>query len=1111
MPKNDSNPLGQENNSALKVRQIQQENYYKTAIVSEAAYQKKKFDLESQYLVKQLESQIQAENEILAKKLKDSRLSEDTKLEYMRKNAETIASIEKQIASAKEKADKEAFEYATKLSDKIYESKTIKQRQQIQQELADSLRIQKRKQQDHILELQALKDIQEAKLKDGTDEEKVKAQEELNKLSLDLKNTTKDLSKTSAEEVAAKKESARLSKIVSDADDQRLTAAQKLAKKEKEIQDIKERAESDKENAQDDLAYYEAQKKQGNLTDKESEELNKKIQELNDIIKRANETIDSSSSDLAQGLDDLRNQVADEEFSKKLDEITSQSSKSGADKFHKDTKLDLAQRSANAQSKIAYKNSDEYKEDKQEEKRVKYEEALAERGSFSDALGKNLEKGLENVAGAVSAAMSDALNKIDGYVDSFFEYQAQIDARLNGADETYKDALKTIRTNVGISTIVSQKDMIANVKKLVESGVAFDLDQRAFLATISDRIAQTFDVFDSNLMRIIRLQQADTTAARLGMEASLNELFNQYFSDTSYLSDAFDSVSQAIIDANAQLTRNASLEFEYIVQKWLGSLYSLGLSQNTVSTIAQGLNYLGTGNVEALSSNESLQSLLAMSSSRAGISYADILTGGLDAETTNKLLKSMVLYLKDIAENSSNQVTKNAYANIFGMNTTDLIAVSNLQQSEIESLYKQTLNYTSAIQELDTQMSQISSRTHISQKISTTIDNLMAEAASGIGSNGILYGTWKVLNIIEDLTGGIAIPAISVFGNMVDLHTTVTQLAKAGVAGFSLMGSLIGGLGKSRDALSSSTWNFDQYTSRGGELKRISKGTASGFSQSAEMSMVGSGSGQDMKNTTLSDGASSAEEDSKITNASVEGNSDIYQKIYEAVADDSTSVLMEIVSIHDLLNEDRLFKAQISGMDELKDLLDPTRVFYSSLVGIMPLKGSSFSLSSKSNLLTLSLTDVSSYVENLSGVSLVESFWKSMNTPIVESVNNVSKTAMSLATNFSTSQAVNSIQNSEGSPISQNSTSVTNSEQRITAESSGTSGITLSSFGPSAKSTIESIIKNSLKEALNSTAENGNEDPDSFIALLRTLLSNLDVTVTNNGFEEMLQKLAYRN
>ena len=131
------------------------------------------------------------------------------------------------------------------------------------------------------------------------------------------------------------------------------------------------------------------------------------------------------------------------------------------------------------------------------------------------------------------------------------------------------------------------------------------------------------------------------------------------------------------------------------VQKWLGSLYSVGVSDSAVNTIAEGLNLLGTGNVTALNSNESMQTLMAMSASKAGVSYADILTGGLDAETTNKLLKSMVEYLQSIANNTdNNQVTKSAYANLFGISATDIRAISNLTQDDVNNISKQTLNYS---------------------------------------------------------------------------------------------------------------------------------------------------------------------------------------------------------------------------------------------------------------------------------------------------------------------------------------------------------------------------------------------------------------------------------
>lgn len=553
---------------------------------------------------------------------------------------------------------------------------------------------------------------------------------------------------------------------------------------------------------------------------------------------------------------------------------------------------------------------------------------------IKDNLGKAVANAVENVA----AQISQSLNQIDDNINNFYKYQSSVEARLQGSDESYKKSLKNISKNVGISGLVSQKDVIENLKKLSEAGIAYNLDLRAFLATIKDDIAETFDVFDSNLMRLIRLQQSDTTAARLGMEASLTRLFNEFFSDTSYLTDAADTVSQAIIDANSQLTKNMSVEFEYMVQKWLGSLYSLGMDSGTISTIAQGLNYLGTGNVEALNGNESLQSLLAMSASRAGISYADILTGGLDADTTNNLMKSMIEYLKSIAENTdNNQVTKSAYSNVFGFSISDLTAVSSLSETDIANIHKQSIDYEGAMDEYEYQANQIFNRTHFSQMLNTVFDNAIMSASTAIGNSAGTYAVWKVLNVVEDLTGGIAIPGISIFGNMVDLHQTVTGLAKTGIAGLGLMGSLLGSLfnGSMFGTTAVDKWGYEEFTSRGSATKGISKGTAQGTSESTSMNMVGSSSADDIKSTSMNDATDEADEDSKVTNKNVEENADIYAKIYEAIANEETSVLSEAITTNELLRT-HTFKTSSEG---LSDLLDPARIFYTAIVSSIPLIG----------------------------------------------------------------------------------------------------------------------------------------------------------------------------
>ena len=87
------------------------------------------------------------------------------------------------------------------------------------------------------------------------------------------------------------------------------------------------------------------------------------------------------------------------------------------------------------------------------------------------------------------------------------------------------------------------------------------------------------------------------------MEKALNDLLTNMYKDSSYLNDMYDSVSASVFELSALATREGGAETEFIIQKWLGSLYSLGASSNAINAIAQGLGYLGSGNVSALAGN----------------------------------------------------------------------------------------------------------------------------------------------------------------------------------------------------------------------------------------------------------------------------------------------------------------------------------------------------------------------------------------------------------------------------------------------------------------------------------------------------------------------------
>ena len=64
---------------------------------------------------------------------------------------------------------------------------------------------------------------------------------------------------------------------------------------------------------------------------------------------------------------------------------------------------------------------------------------------------------------------------------------------------------------------------------------------------------------------MVRLQQQDTTQARMGMEAQLTRYLNSTYQDSSYLNNLYDTVTSNLFEAESQLGRNASIELEYVV------------------------------------------------------------------------------------------------------------------------------------------------------------------------------------------------------------------------------------------------------------------------------------------------------------------------------------------------------------------------------------------------------------------------------------------------------------------------------------------------------------------------------------------------------------------
>lgn len=600
--------------------------------------------------------------------------------------------------------------------------------------------------------------------------------------------------------------------------------------------------------------------------------------------------------------------------------------------------------------------------DKQEEKeKEKLAKKLRAAGAteleVTQATGK-LSK--EAVAEAVtsretkSAIANNIINGLkamfDSTIQTYGEYQTKVNARLQGSGNSwqgngvlgaltvgaYSGGIESrIKNAIGVNPYVKLQKVMDNVVKATEAGIAYNIEQRSFLQSLSESIATTFDAFNSNLTRVIRLQQADSTAARLGLEAGLTSFFNEMYQDTAYLTDSFDVVSQNLIEATSQLTAEQAVELEYVAQKWLGSLYSVGFSSDAVNKISQALGYLGSGNVSALASNSEMQNLIVMAASRANMSYADMLLNGLDASSTNKLMQSMVEYLQEIAE-SDNKVVKSEYARVFGMSVSDLKAISNIQ-TVLPEISKSVMTYGGAMSELYSQMGELSSRVSIAGKLANLMENFKYTTATSIAANPVTYALWEITGMIEDLTGGINLPTISVMGNSVDLNTTVTNLMRAGIVGAGTLGgigSIISGVGSSLNPASMlsklgiANTAAASTLSRGSSLGSRSKKTG----EKSSSTLVGNTAGGDYYQQTLME--SEAESDKRIAQKKKESTdltvNDIHEYLLRVFDPKMTEVEKLLAMIAGLSFSEKAFGERYTGKNNEEYRATTVKINYSN-------------------------------------------------------------------------------------------------------------------------------------------------------------------------------------
>lgn len=615
-------------------------------------------------------------------------------------------------------------------------------------------------------------------------------------------------------------------------DSKTLKNIQELLVYERKLADLeKEQLATDKKRSEEDAARLEKAKK---IVEYNRNDLKGKL-ELLDVDEKRNEQqkeyikLQLESAETDEQIADLKKQLEEVEANMLINaSLKANIEKAEEESLKRQEKIQARIERVNKsilKSKIEerklLKEKEKLEKEQQErlENRKKLEDQLREKGLTEEqknqiqgqieSLNIDISSGneeLKAVSGAIKAvsgiasggtsvilsAMNKTLSSILGTlrddinkgIKAASENVGKVNTRLQGIDMglgeglTAFDAYKSYMQGFTLSYTVSVPKYMDSIIDIIDRGIATDVESKALLATLSERMVSTYNVLDEHLTELIRLQQADLSYAQLGSESTLTQVLNSLFGNTQYLgteggSGLYDTVAGMLVKATSSMTGEMAVAFEYAVQKWMGSLYAVGLSDTAVESIVSGIVSLATGDVSGLNTNDSLRNLLALSASSAGLSYSEMLTNGLDASNVNSLLESMVSYLAGIYKSTSNQVTKAEWGNIMGLSMQDLRAISNLTPQDVASISQSYIDYGSAIMEGNNQLNAAISneRLGLAGRQDILLENVLFSTGLTMGTDPtrlIAYQVGQKLQQIGSSIGGVGGGIVGLIGALTE-------------------------------------------------------------------------------------------------------------------------------------------------------------------------------------------------------------------------------------------------------------------------------------------------------------------------------------------------------
>lgn len=607
--------------------------------------------------------------------------SRDKERKLLVKRNEELAKTKNHLDEETKKADKinTLLKEKSELSKKVLEN-VLNEKEQARATMEVRLESFKKEQDEAKKRVSELKELRDLKIKEAKDEGK--SQKEIAKIKKDFNDL---ISKESATVVENRKNELSARRSIATVENRNLTTLEK----QKKLQDLQKQLEKDKLEIKKDLEKREAA---GLINEQEK---NKELEKRNKLLEEGYEADTEGLSDKPK----LGNFL-----------------KESATKYTEEQGIN-----SNLAGLLT-----SFKGDAGEMISSVLGKAAGPVGVIVSILGKLLS--------GVMKIGSDIAKGVEIAANIRTQYYSPINTRLQGITEYLDteqegDYFSTIVDRVNdilgdTSGLAKQTDIVKNIATLTSKGIAFNIEERAIIETLKDKLVTTFDATNENLLRLIRLQQTDMTASQAGTESKLTQFFNQRYQDSSYMTDQYTNVLGTISEAMNIMNVEEATAFNYNVQKWLGSLYSLGMSGQGVQTLAQGINAIATGDLKTFESNDSLRTLFAAASQG---SYGDLLNYGLNASNVDELMQNILSYLSQIAGDTT-LVTKQARASVFGgLSLSDIKSISNLnQENDIESIVTSNISSIEARNRIFNDIKTMSTNNRISlaEVYENILDNL---------------------------------------------------------------------------------------------------------------------------------------------------------------------------------------------------------------------------------------------------------------------------------------------------------------------------------------------------------------------------------------------------